>query len=315
MKFIRKFVFSIATIGALSVVSLGALAQAIGNWSTNFGSMAVTRNSSGGLSGVILGVEGGGYMEFIGQLNRLEWIGNWYYQGSTLPRNLPHCGRPLVRNTSVHGQFRVSFNAAENRFEGKYAACNADIRRDLIGQKDFTGTRDMGPIVRAPTGPSVQKLEGDTRGAALDRFIANGASLCKNFSPNFRLNTCIVMPGRAMIVETLVNQTERPAQLVLTGFRKDDEASRSLGREVLVPTNRTVRLVAPFVGTPRAGSKFRINVSGAVCHSDTNMWDVQFVNSRGEFSEWIDRIQPICPNNSPRVKSKAEKAGGLTPAP
>lgn len=309
--------------GLFSVaVATPSSAQIAGVWTFPYGEARLEVDNRVNVNGLTppwiatsMDVPGGGTISFLGGYRNLVWEGRWYFFGDQAPRGIafrpcaqPH-GDQYRRPTNRYGRYRVTFNAAENRFEGVMSNCNLQPlagggAQALVGTRNNTFTVQGGParepetreVPRLPFNipimppvatpeqqAAIQAGEGERQCAELRESMQTIA-----WSQGFQTHPCIYNIGDEVEIITLANQTQRPVSVIYRAFHPlpgQVVRDRSLPRGYRIDGGRPLylrissRRGLPNQGVPRAGHRYRISFPGDICRE--RAWMLSILMSDG----------------------------------
>lgn len=249
-----------------------------------------------------------GVMSFYGSYRNLVWEGQWYFYNGRPPEGtafepcrVPH-GHPRRRDTLVYGTFRVTFNAAENRFEGVLTRCRAQTgdpaySQPWVGTRNNTYTVQGGPApepesrevprfpLNIPIPPPVPTpdQQGAIDAARTERnCLALRDGLDVAWSRDFETHPCIYNIGDEVEIIARTNATQRPVSVIYRAFH----AGRN-GRPAYLRIES--RRGLPNQGVPRAGHRYRVSFGGDICREST--WMLSLLMSDGTETVPIGMMQ------------------------
>ncbi len=310
----RRLAIAVALFGL--TLAPPALAQVNGQWATPFGEARLELDNRSGFEGrtppwiaTTVDINASNSISFVGDYRNLVWEGRWFFYGGRAPRGIAFrpCAQPhgvrVSRPTRVYGRYRVTFNAAENRFEGVMSNCNL-APTGGGGTQPFEGTRNNTYTYRGQPEPrretrDVPALPISPGPAAMptpdqEAARAAGASqrACRSFrdqlpvtwSTAFSTGPCIVNAGNNIEIITRADQTQRPMTVIYRAFHffdRDEFGLRMLRQEA--------RRGLANQGVPRAGTRYRGQFDLALCREGT--WLVSLLMSDGTETAPIGMIR------------------------
>ena len=250
-------------------------------------------------------------LSFYGTFRNLVWEGQWYQYGGRPPFGeafrtceRPH-GHPRRRETRVYGTFRVTFNAAENRFEGVLTRCRAvtgqaGYSQPFEGTRQNTYTEYGGPAPEpesrdvpffplpvplptpTPTPTPEQEAARASREAERQCQSMRGELRDVAWSSGFSTNPCIYNIGDQVEIITRTDQTQRPVSVIYRAFHAGRDNRPAYLR---IESRRGL----PNQGVPRAGHRYRVSFAGDICREGT--WMLFLLMSDGTETPPIGMIQ------------------------
>ncbi len=291
-----------------------ATAQIAGEWAFPFGTTRLEVDNRANVNDLTppwiyttVQANASNSLSFYGNFRNLVWEGQWYHYGGRPPLGTafqpcvrPH-GHPRRRETLIYGTFRVTFNAAENRFEGVMTRCRAQTgnpaySQPFVGTRNNTYTEYVRPaeppetreVPRLPFNPAPpltptpdQEAARDARQAERDCRTQRD-HLGMSWSSGFGVHPCIYNIGDELEIVTNANQTQRPVSVILQAFHAE-------GGHLVHYLRREMRVGLANQGVPRAGHRYRVRLRGEVCHETT--WLVRLLMSDGTETAPIGMIQ------------------------
>ena len=295
-------------IGA--ALSAPAAAQISGEWTFPFGETRLEVDNRANVNGLTppfiyttVNVDApgaAGIISLYGNFRNLVWEGDWYHYNGRAPqgRAFEACarshGRPGRRETLIYGTFRVTFNAAENRFEGVLTRCRAETgnpaySQPLVGTRNNTFTASG----EAPSPPQSREVpqfpfnipipppvatpeqQASIDAAAGEReCLAQRDGLAVSWSPDFVTHPCIYNIGDEIEIITRTNQSQRPVSLIYRAFHAFGRGSNEV-RYLRIESRRGLA----NQGVPRSGHRYRVRLPGEICREGT--WMLSLLMSDG----------------------------------
>lgn len=282
-------------------------AQIAGRWTFPYGQSWLEVDNRVGVNGLTppwiqagMNDETGGTFSYYGNYRNLVWEGRWYFFGDSPPSGIAFrpCAQPhgdrYRRPTNRYGRFRVTFNAAENRFEGVMSNCNIEPIAGR-GSQAFVGTRNNtitfsgeAPPAREPRdiSPSVpgslptalpredyEAAQAARADAASERAcVALRDDLDVAWSAGFSTHPCIYNIGDEVEIITRTDQTQRPVSVIYRAFHAGRDG---IPRYLRISSRRGL----PNQGLPRAGHRYRISFGGDICREAN--WMLSILMSDG----------------------------------
>ena len=248
---------------------------------------------------------------FDGAYRNLVWEGYWTFYGTEAPRGVVWrpCARPHNipdrRATNRYGRFRVTFNAAENRFEGTMSNCDLPTTPGSGGTQPFVGTRENTYAYSAPDSsppetrdvPFLPFNPGPPPEASPEEEAAMAASAAERdcealrdnlpitWSTAFATRPCIINAGDDIEIITREDQAQRPMTVIYRAFHAFDIGHRGLVRTLRLEARRGLA----FQGVPRAATLYRGQFDLALCREGT--WLVSLLMSDGTETPPIGLIE------------------------
>ena len=301
-------------IGLFGLAAPRAEAQIDGPWTFPFGETRLEVDNRANVNGLTppfiyttVQPNDASTLSFYGTFRNLVWEGNWYHYGGRPPAGAAFqaCARPHGhrgrRETLVYGTFRVTFNAAENRFEGVMTRCRAQVgasgySQAFVGTRNNTYTQQGGPGAEpesrdlpflpfnpAPPPPATPEQEAQRTEAATERgCLALRNELSISWSPDFGTHPCVYNIGDEIEIITRTDQSQRPVSVIYRAFH----AGRT-GRPQYLRLES--RRGLPQQGVPRAGHRYRVSFGGDICREST--WMLSLLMSDGTETLPIGMIQ------------------------
>lgn len=312
-----------AFIGGLLTAwaSSPAQAQVNGTWTFELGEVRLEVDNRSNIAGqtppwiatTTTLMPGDSRTVFSGGYRNLVWEGYWTFYGSTPPQmgavyrpcaqphNLPH------RNaTNRYGRFRIQFNAAENRFEGRMANCNMPldaprVSAPLTGTRNntFTVSGQAAPAPRAPRDlpsarpnltppPPPDLAEQAQRSEHLQNYTSERdcrslrSLLGGRWSTGFETRPCMVSFGDQVEITTRTDQTQRPVAVIYRAFHPGwpDRIP-----EAYILRGVSGRVGLPNQGVPRRGHSYRFRPNVDICRE--TLWLLSLQMSDGTESDPI----------------------------
>lgn len=309
----RRLAIAVALFGL--TLAPPAVAQVNGQWTTPFGEARLELDNRSGFEGrtppwiaTSVDINASNSISFIGDYRNLVWEGRWFFYGGRAPRGIAFrpCAQPhrvrVSRRTRVYGRYRVTFNAAENRFEGVMSNCNL-APTSGGGTQPFEGTRnntyaysdqpesrrETREVPSRPFNPGPAPMPTPDQEAA--RAAGASERACEAFrnqlpvtwSSGFATHPCIVNAGDNIEIITRTDQTQRPMTVIYRAFHF---YGRGLGVRLL---RLDARRGLANQGVPRAGTRYRGQFDLALCREGT--WLVSLLMSDGTETDPIGMIR------------------------
>lgn len=241
------------------------------------------------------------FVEMQGQYQNLRWQGQYWVMGAE-DSHRPNGGRCVGTRPNgyvvgddayEYGEFDVTFNAAENSFNGqrRWICRDPEGRTRRGAWEPYTGTRKGYAVAtpataRAPTATvdtTPTPPPAGTGGAppvpsddcpAMERLVVLADGQRYRKTPRYAIRPCKLdaLEGDKFQVDLTDPEGKRPTRVYARAFRITGALSvhRST-RELTIParfSGYTVSASLPFVGEPRAGSAiFNRTMPGAFCNS------------------------------------------------
>lgn len=280
-------------------------AQMVGDWDSDLGQfrLEIQRSSSNPAPNWVVARtrhDTAGEVVLEGGITNLVWEGQWYYYEDRPLTGMRRCARRdgLGRPTMVHGRFRVTFNAAEDRFSGIWVACDG-MGPERVLQVPFNGARRNTVGAAAPRtvlvpggGLSSNPDGAGERGPSRLRLhYCDFSVLDVRLSPAFSVVPCQWSAGKGIQINVNAAQSQRPVTVIFESF--EPVPSGGTGERFGVrQTGASFRLGLPFRGVPPVGYAYAVTLPGAVCRSDT--WLVRLAMSDGTVTDIVGVGVSLC---------------------
>lgn len=302
--------------GPLILAAPPVQAQISGDWGFPFGQTRLEVDNRANVNDLVppfiyttVQINPSSTLSFYGTFRNLVWEGQWYHYGARPPAGAafqpcvrPH-GHRSRRETLVYGTFRVTFNAAENRFEGTISRCRAQAgtagySQPFNGTRQNTYTEHGGPAAEPqrrdvpvfplplPVSPPTPTPEQDAARAlaAADRqcLALRDGLRTVSWSTGFASHPCIYNIGDQIEIITRTDQTQRPVSVIYRAFHAGRDGRPAYLR---IESRRGL----PNQGVPRAGHRYQVSFGGDICREST--WMLSLLMSDGTETAPIGMIQ------------------------
>jgi hypothetical protein len=300
----RRLLIRFAVVFASVFLLVPAVqAQMVGDWDSDLGQfrLEIQRSSSNPAPNWVVARtrhDTAGEVVLEGGITNLVWEGQWYYYEDRPLTGMRRCARRdgLGRPTMVHGRFRVTFNAAEDRFSGIWVACDG-MGPERVLQVPFNGARRNTVGAAAPRtvlvpggGLSSNPDGAGERGPSRPRFEPCDLSVWDlRQYPAFSVMPCKWLAGKGIQINVNAAQSQRPVTVIFEAVEPFRVAGDRIGAR---PTGVSFRLGLPFRGVPPVGYAYAVTLPGAVCRSD--YWLVRLAMSDGTVTDIVGAGASLC---------------------
>lgn len=210
----------------------------------------------------------GRFSDYLG--DGLVWRGLWHMPRDRSPEpdmrpcsttSVPRGGNPRYDATVYWGNFTVTFNAAENRFDGYLYSCDGRRRTSprITGTRLATSAAAVPPTTTAPATRAAQGCDETGADTTVLRDTY-GRIAPLEFSPRYKLGPCTIDALRGDKFDILLVNPEgkRPVRLVMKGVRSlgrvRHNGANALGLEY---AHGSFSVGLPFVGDPTPNTVIR----------------------------------------------------------